>query len=127
MGAASTTDSTGPPDDDGRYSGTHLPAACREGPRRGDRPVPATPHFFVRPLIVTAEIAVADVGAHFLRRHQSHPFQIDHRLLLSGLREAGDACPREILHPGRMGGDRIDRFHHGPGLWRIPPVVELDA
>src|SRR5690606_3121235 len=41
-------------------------------------------------------------------------------------RRTFQAGPWKVLHPAGMAGSRVNLLHFCHGLWRAPPVVELD-
>ena len=71
-------------------------------------------HLVVGALVVAAEIAVAEMGADFLRVHQAHARRSRSSASAgSAARQPGNARPREVLHPGGV-ARRRDR---SPSPW----------
>src|SRR6478752_1921696 len=92
-----------------------------------DADLPELQHLLVRPLVETVEVAVAEDFAPLRRGCGLILSRIEGRLRRIGHRDASKARPGEVLHPGCVGGGRIDRLDRRLKLRRRPPVVHPHA
>ena len=121
IGADRAADRAGAPDQDRLGHGPSSASRISSTPARQSASM-----ILVGLLVVAAEIAVAEDRADVVRRRGAHEREIRRRLCARRRRRAGEPRPGEVLHPVRVRAGRVDLLDLGPGLRRVPPVVELE-